>query len=525
MVWNTTQKIKPCSKECKKIQTKQYYLDKYGVDHPMKSKEVQQRHKKAMIEKYGVEHALQSEKLKRKASNTIKDKYGTDWALSNIEIRNKAKATMQERYGGQTTLQSPALKNKVKQTVINRYGVDNIQKNIEIKNKTVKTNLGRYGATNPMKNKEIAQKSKINRYQNIDKIQKTIEASFLQKYGYRNCFQSPVIKDKIKQTLMDKYGESHPMRIPEIRNKVYETMIQKYGTPYFPNAEYSRSSKINSKFGDYLTSLGVSFEVEFRINYKFFDFRYAENNILVEINPSYTHNVFGNHWKSEGLPWDYHINKTKLAERHGYRCIHVWDWDDWDRLKSILIPITHKIHARKCKIYKLHKYVGDKFLSDYHLQGSCRGQLLYLGLVYGETLLQVMTFGKSRYNKNYDIELMRMGTLPGYSVIGGASKLFNFATKGYGLNNIITYCDRSKFTGDVYEKMGMKYLHTTPPQEIWSKEDKYISSNLLWRYGYDKLFRVEKEDGKTNIQYMIGDGWLPMFDCGKDVYVYRSSND
>ena len=55
-----------------------------------------------------------------------------------------------------------------------------------------------------------------------------------------------------------------------------------------------------------------------------------------------------------------------------------------------------------------------------------------------------MTFGKSRYDKNHDVELLRLCTKPGYTVIGGASRLFSYATNEFGLNNIISYCDRSK---------------------------------------------------------------------------------
>ena len=348
----------------------------------------------------------------------------------------------------------------------------------------------------------------------------------MQKYGVPHPMQNDGVKQNFCNAMIDKYGVSHALQNLDIKEKAKNTCMKNNDVMFGCQTKQCRNkltpSMPNQNFSKFLKRLELNYETEFPIEDRIYDFQIENSKVFIEVNPIITHNILINPYGNK-MDEEYHINKTKLAEKHGYRCIHVWDWDDWDKLKNILTPVTHKIYARKCKIYKLHKYVGDKFLGDYHLQGSCRGQLLYLGLVYGETLLQVMTFGKSRYNKNYDIELMRMCTLPGYSVIGGASRLFSFATKDYGLNNIITYCDRSKFTGDVYEKMGMKYLHTTPPQEIWSKEDKYITSNLLWRYGYDKLFRVEKEEGKTNIQHMLADGWLPIFDCGKSAFIYRKS--
>ena len=42
IVWNSTRKVEPCSKECRKEATRRMYQEKYGVDHPMQSKLVQE---------------------------------------------------------------------------------------------------------------------------------------------------------------------------------------------------------------------------------------------------------------------------------------------------------------------------------------------------------------------------------------------------------------------------------------------------------------------------------------------------
>ena len=132
-----------------------------------------------------------------------------------------------------------------------------------------------------------------------------------------------------------------------------------------------------------------------------------------------------------------------------------------------------------------------------------------------------MTFGNSRFDKNYYTELMRLCTVPGVQVIGGASRLFHFATHEYGLHSIISYCDRSKFTGTVYEKMGMKFKRITPPQEIWSKSTQHITANLLRARGYDQLFKTNYGKGTSNEELMLQNGWLPVYDCGQKVYVFE----
>lgn len=132
-----------------------------------------------------------------------------------------------------------------------------------------------------------------------------------------------------------------------------------------------------------------------------------------------------------------------------------------------------------------------------------------------------MTFGKPRYDKKYSVELLRLCTKSGFNVVGGASKLFSYATSEYGLSNIISYCDLSKFSGDVYSKIGMTLVRITPPQEIWSKGDEKITANLLRSRGYDQIFKTNYGKGTSNDQLMLDNGWLPVYDCGQAVYEFK----
>ena len=116
---------------------------------------------------------------------------------------------------------------------------------------------------------------------------------------------------------------------------------------------------------------------------------------------------------------------------------------------------------------------------------------------------------------------MRLCTCIEYNVIGGASKLFKFAVNSFNLNNIISYCDLSKFNGDVYEKIGMRHIRDTKPNKIWSKNRRKITDNLLRQRGYDQLFNTSFGKGTSNDELMIKDNWLPVYDCGQCVFEYR----
>lgn len=505
--WNSTRQVEPCSKECKKEATRRRNREKYGCDHPMQNKGVQQNHKKAMLAKYGVESPLQSSEIREKAINTNRQKFGTDWALGSAEIVQKSQQTMLERYGGKTTMESPELREKAVATFKEKYGEDNPAKVRRFREQAEATNLSKYGFKNPMCNTDVwmsAMKTRIEHYGEYwpDEIDDKAKSTFLKRYGVDNPSKSERLMDIARQSCMERYGVPYGCMIPSKQNN------------------FHKISKANINVYNKLTQLGLNPSFEFYLSNMFYDVAVESSNVLIEVNPTYTHNTIGNHWNPKGLSPEYHLNKTQNAAQNGYRCIHIFDWDDANKVVNMLAP-KKKIHARKCQLYRLRKEVAVEFLNKYHLQGSCRGQLLCLGLVFQDELVQVMTFGKPRYDKKHAVELLRLCTKSGAAVIGGASKLFSYATSEYGLSDIISYCDLSKFDGSVYEKIGMEKIRTTPPQEVWSRETDKITANLLRSRGYDQIFKTHYGKGTSNEQLMLENGWLPIYDCGQAVYLFE----
>lgn len=527
ILWNTTRAIEPCSEECRRENTKRKNIEKYGVEHPMQCKEVQEHHRQAMMDKYGVASPLQSEEIKNRAIATNRERFGTDWAAGCEEHKARRQETMLDRYGATTTWGSEILREKVKNTMIERYGCENPSDSEEINRRREQTLLERYGTTNLMKNAEIAEKARQTRAKHIDEIIEKSKSTWMQTLGVDNPSKCPDVIDKITATFMEKYGVKRAAQVPEFKQKMVDTMIAKYGVLYYHmteeyrNSEHFRISKVNQRFASMLEERGIEYTFEFRIGMKSYDIAIPHLKTLVEIDPTYTHNTIGNHWDKNGLPEDYHLNKTQLAADAGYRCIHVFDWDDPHKIVDMLSP-KQRIYARQCKLFKLNKKTTDEFLNEFHLQGTCSGQLLCIGLVKDDVLYQVMTFGKSRYSKSHKIELLRLCTRSGYEVVGGASKMFKWATDYWELYDIISYCDLSKFSGDVYTTgLGMKFLRKTPPQEVWSRDGDKVTANLLRQRGYDQLFRTNYGKGSNNEWLMFENGWLPVYDCGQAVYEFR----
>lgn len=297
--------------------------------------------------------------------------------------------------------------------------------------------------------------------------------------------------------------------------------MEKYGcTCYQTSKDRTKAyncvhSKPNELFANLLNTNDIDFEREFPLIRKVFDFKVGKN--LIEINPSATHNSTWGIFTQEGLDKYYHRDKSQLAEDNGYRCIHVWDWDDIDKIIMQLKPRA-TVYARKCEVRDVDLSTTREYLNTYHLQGYAKDSIR-LGLYYDDELVSIMTFGKPRYNKNYEYELIRYCS--SYNVIGGAEKLFCYFVKHYDPQSIISYCDWSKFNGDVYTKLRFTFKGYSIVKHWYNmKTGKHITDNLLRQRGFDQLFGTNYGKGTSNEVLMLEAGFVEIFDAGQSTYIW-----
>ena len=335
-------------------------------------------------------------------------------------------------------------------------------------------------------------------------------------------------RDNYKKTMQKLYGVSNSWSVPEIKDKIHETIKDTYGVDWaceLPQAIEANKpfkiSKINKEFSDKLTQLNIEHELE----YKNFDIKIK--NTLIEINPSYTHNTTiktkFNNIEKELLSKEYHLNKTLKANELGFKCIHIFDWDDQNKIINMFLPKTI-IYARQCKLKVITLKEANDFLNLYHLQNGLIKQDICLGLFYKDMLVEVMTFGKPRYNKNYEYELLRLCSHKEYKITGGSEKLFKYFINNYKPKSVISYCDISKFSGDVYSKLGFILKGISKPSRHWYniKTKQHITDNLLRQRGFDQLFETNYGKGTSNEELMIMHGFIEVYDCGQLTYVWNN---
>ena len=542
-----------------KEKKKQAALEKYGVEYTLQAFEVREKSKKTSLEKYGVEYAAQAEEVKEKIKQTnlekyvveytsqvpeVKEKikqtnlrkYGVEYAISSEEVRKKSKETIKEKYGVDHIMRSPEIKERMRERNVEKYGVENVSQIPEVKDKVKNTNLKKFGVEYPFQSPEIREKGKKTSLEKYGvewaiqspEIQNKVKETNLEKYGTAWATQSSEAKEKRKETSIKKYGVPYVLMAEEVKEKVRSTVKEKYNVEFFCQHERcveaggKRISNINKEFHKLLKDNGIESELEFIIDNSGYDIKVG--NTLIEIDPYYTHNLtvppYFRRKKGNCIPFDYHILKTNFAKEHGFKCIHVFDWDGRNKVLNLL-QSKEKVQARKCQVQEIDKKVAKEFLERYHLQGSTKQHKFSYGLFYEGELIEVMTFGKPRYNKNYEYELLRLCTSPKISVIGGASRLLSYFEEKVKPTSLISYCDLSKFNGEVYERLGFKLKEQTQPAIHWynPKTKRHITDNLLRQRGFDQLHGANFGKGTSNEELMVREGYVKIPDCGQLVFV------
>lgn len=273
------------------------------------------------------------------------------------------------------------------------------------------------------------------------------------------------------------------------------------------------SSLLESRVASYLDSLGVEY---IRNSYSVIspyelDFYIPSRRVAIEINGIYWHSEI---FKEK----DYHLTKHTLCENAGIRLMQFYCFEienKFELVKSMIkssLGLLDKIYARECKIVELTSKEYSQFLNKNHIQNSVNSSYRY-GLVHDGKIVSVMGFSKSRFKSKEEFELMRFANAINTTVIGGANKLYRNFIKKQQPKSIVSYCQKRLFTGNMYEKIGMRYHKSTPPNYFWAK-----GADIKTRYQTQKHRLNTKVSEK---EHMTSLGYYRVFDCGQRRYVYN----
>ena len=250
------------------------------------------------------------------------------------------------------------------------------------------------------------------------------------------------------------------------------------------------------------------------------DLYYPELQFGIEFN--------GNYWHSElKKDRDYHKNKSLLAMSKGVRLFHIFEYE-WnnqltrEKIKHILSNKIYgdrltKIYARMCTVQRIENTLGYEFADKYHLQNRAKASVTY-GCYYKNNLIGIMSFGAPRFNSGYEWELIRLCWRYDVAVVGGTEKLFAKFLSDYNPNNILSYCDITKFDGNIYKKLGFNLIDLTEPNYKWVNIE---TNEVKSRYEAQARNLGDcKISGETEKETMNRLGYTRIYDCGNFKFVW-----
>jgi len=444
---------------CHNCSKKQSYLNKYGVDNPMKVKEIQEKVKKTNLKKYGFECSLLSDDVKNKIKKTNLERYGVEFPLENKKVIDRRKNTNMER-----------------------YGVEHYSKTIDFYKKTYKR----------WEKDALEKLEKYNIKNFILKNDRTIDIRCDNGHYFnitaKNLYQrnrNKLIYCTICNPLI---GIKQSGQEINILNFIKDN--------YNGDIEENNQSLIKKELDIYIPNLKLAFEFNgiywHSDLYKDRNYHLEKTELCEEKGIQLIH-IYEDEW----------FNKEKIVK---------------SMILNKLGKTRNKIYGRKCEIHGIddNKLIRE-FLEKNHIQGFI-GSSVKIGLFYDEELVSLMTFGKRRVSigkkstEEGEYELLRFCSKLNTNVIGGAQKLFKYFIENYSPKIITTYADRSWSVGDLYKKLGFQYKGKTQPNYYYF--DRTLNRNSRFNFRKDKLVREGYDKNKTECEIMDELKYLRVYNSG-----------
>lgn len=523
--------------------------EKYGVDNPFQSDEVKTKIKKTFEENPDKNYQFGTENFKK----LIKDKYDVDNVSQLDDVKEKKKATSREHYGTDYPMQSQEVKDKIHDTVKKEYGVDSVLDIPAVRAAALSVCKQKYGVEHPMQSEEFRENL---RKQNQEKygvdwslqapeVKDKINATMIDRYGVENPFSSPEIQARIRETLIDEYGVDNVSKVPEIQQRKSETIAERAANdPDYMS--HHRISKLNRDIAEKLNNdlncdihfepsigNGMNADIECILN---------DRHVIIDINPTITHNMdvpfqcilnsctqpCGEH---KPVSRDYHYQRAMSAlDSLNAPYLQFYDWDSYETMRALvashIMPITGKLSAHDCNVVKVESRDINAFLRENHVQGDVRGQSACYALMHAGEIIAVASFGKPRYNANYEWEWLRYAVRRDLIIRGAAVKLFNAFNADMHPSSVISYVDfdHSTMRDSFMRSCGFIELEPTGASVCWSQPGSlnHVRNSSLIRQGADRLLGTHYGSmdacGLTNNQIMMLEGYLRVGTSGNRMF-------
>lgn len=305
-----------------------------------------------------------------------------------------------------------------------------------------------------------------------------------------------------------------------------EAIAQRVGANYATVSKHLKLQGVEVKNGysyeeqtvrEWVESLGVQVIPNTRrvIAPKELDIYCPDQQVAIEYNGEFWHS--GDKRKDNSA-----FQKTMMCQDKGIRLIHVWRhlWINpakkpiyENMIKHALGLTEHRIGARQTRVEKRQASSMRQFFEENNIQGYRQAKWAYV-LVDKRSGLDVMAYttGHAYFGKGiYDLEIARGACKLGWSVSGGATKLWKAIIEDNpDVDSIVYYVDLNHYNGSSVSVLpGTKLVKTGEPS--------------LWNW-WPKLGVMKNREPNRHKEivaaYESGEA-IPVWNAGTAVYLWE----
>jgi len=445
-----------------------------------------------------------------KIQTTNINRYGKPYGLQATEIKRKSVNSCVHRYGVQNISQYEPVKQQKRQTCNTNFGVDYY--------------LSKHDAVSEafFKKHKVYNASFVEEF--LDKRRATKRSDFYDRLYNSNRLQGNCIPLFTKdEYVKNGYYFNYKFKCVTC-NSEFVDCLEDGDIPRCPTC-FTSKSQFETEVGLFVQSIynqQIVFNDRAVLGGKELDILLPMANIAIECN--------GLFWHSEhnGKSKYYHARKSEDCLSAGIRLIHIFE-DEWMLQKNIvqsflssLLISQPVIMARKTVAKEISSREAITFLNNHHFQGADNSSIK-VGLFVDDKLLSVLTVGKDRFSRSKSSEIYRFCSIVG--VTGGLSKMLKFIHRNHSISSFVTYCDLSKFDGQVYLKNGFSLIKKCEPSYQYFSRKRYFRQH---RFNFRKSQLHKKLEhfdpllsGHANI---TNHDYFRIWDCG-NLKFERTFND
>ena len=409
--------------------------------------------------------------------------------------------------------QTDEVKQRRKQTNLKRYGAISPASNEEVKQKIAETNLSKFGCIAPAQNTLVQEK---------------MESTTFERFGVSNWMKdknnASYIGQKVKESRRAKgiYRLSNGKLLVDECKKYgvlptsARNIIKKRGESAFIHWLYSEDKTASSLESDVLKRLtDYGFIVE-KFNrevkeLKNSGFSYRPDLAVHHNDKTIYLDIDGLYYHSEKRKDNrYHMDKVQAYQACNLNLLQIRQDEIYGESFQILVGLLKSklglnktINGRKTKISEVKQSVAHNFLHNNHMMGAYNGAK-HIGLFFNDELILLMSYRKI----NSTIELSRLCTKVGHTVVGGLSKLLKYIKNVESLP-IISFVDLRYADGNGLKKVGFIHESTTLGWK-WT-DGSFTYDRSFCKANMDERMMTEREHAEEKGLYKIYDAGQAKF--------------